>query len=87
MNFVDTRLAKHYGVTSRTTDQPQRLENASAERVGFLGLGAFLTASSFSHRTSPTLRGVWILGNLLCSPPPDPPQAVPDLDDANQASG
>lgn len=51
-------------------------------RYGFLGLGGFLTVSSFAHRTSPTFRAKWILEELLCDPPaPPPPTAeIPDLD-------
>jgi hypothetical protein len=54
--------------------------NGSAARVGFMGLGSFLTFSSYSYRTAPTLRGKWILLNLLCQTIPTPPVGVPKLD-------
>jgi hypothetical protein len=62
------------------------------QRQGFLGLASFLTQTSFPGRTSPTLRGVWVLSELLCDPPPAPPANVPDLNasapaDMNQPSG
>jgi Protein of unknown function (DUF1592)/Protein of unknown function (DUF1588)/Protein of unknown function (DUF1587)/Protein of unknown function (DUF1595)/Protein of unknown function (DUF1585) len=54
-------------------------------RQGFLGLASFLTQSSFSYRTAPTLRGKWVLENLLCEETPPPPPDVPKLDDAANA--
>lgn len=48
-------------------------------RMGFLGLGAILTTSSFADRTSPTIRAMWILENLLCDPPLPPPAGIPEL--------
>jgi hypothetical protein len=72
-NFVNTRLAKHYGFPAvAATAGFQKVMNADPNRVGFMGLGSFLTLTSFSYRTSPTLRGRWLLENLLCnkiSPP------------------
>jgi hypothetical protein len=59
--------------------------NASEHRQGFLGLASFLTQSSFSYRTAPTLRGKWVLENLLCEETPPPPPDVPKLDDAANA--
>jgi hypothetical protein len=81
-NFVNTRLAKHYGFPPvAATAGFQKVTNADPNRVGFLGLGSFLTFTSFSYRTSPTLRGRWVLESLLCQtipPPPFPPP--PKLD-------
>jgi hypothetical protein len=59
--------------------------NPSEQRQGFLGLASFLTQSSFSYRTAPTLRGKWVLENLLCEETPPPPPEVPKLDDAANA--
>jgi hypothetical protein len=59
--------------------------NAAEHRQGFLGLPSFLTLSSFSYRTAPTLRGKWVLENLLCEEIPPPPPDVPKLDDAANA--
>lgn len=74
-NYVDSRLAAHY-------DMPDpgpgvvRVVDTNDARMGFLGLGAFLTGSSYPQRTSPTSRARRILSDLLCTPPPDPPPAV-----------
>lgn len=82
--YVNARLGEHYGVTGMTGDF-QRTDLNVDGRTGFMGLGAFLTVSSFSHRTAPTLRAVWILEELLCSPPPPPPDdaVVAELDDGD----
>jgi hypothetical protein len=74
-NYVDARLATHYGITEPVTGV-QRVVKTDDQRMGFLGLGAFLTASSLPTRTSPTSRGRRVLSDLLCTPPPDPPPDV-----------
>ena len=81
VNFVDDGVAKLYGITAGTpgATTPQRVEVTSDKRFGFAGLGGFLALSSLADRTSPTTRGRWILGNLLCQEPPPPPKGVPDL--------
>lgn len=76
-NYVDARLAAHYGMEA-TGAGMQRVVNTADQRVGFLGLGAFLTTSSLPQRTSPTSRARRILADLLCTPPPEPPPAVRD---------
>lgn len=63
------------------TGTPTRNPDAADTRVGFMGLSSFLTFSSFSYRTAPTLRGKWVLENLLCQDIPAPPANVPKLDD------
>jgi hypothetical protein len=78
INFVDANMAGLYGVTA-TTPTPQQMEIKTDKRVGFAGLGGFLAVSSLGDRTSPTLRGRWILRNLLCSDPPEPPAGVAGL--------
>jgi hypothetical protein len=65
------------GITGTPTQNP----DAADTRVGFMGLSSFLTFSSFSYRTAPTLRGKWVLENLLCQEIPAPPANVPMLDD------
>ena len=81
VNFVNTRLAKHYGFPAvPATAGFQKVMNGDPNRVGFLGLGSFLTFSSYSYRTSPTLRGRWVLESLLCQTIPSPPAGVPKLD-------
>ena len=84
VNYVDQNLAPIYGMTAPASGM-QRVQDTSDHRVGFLGMGAFLALSSYEYRTAPTLRGRWILLNLLCSPPPNPPAGVPALD-SNGAS-
>lgn len=82
LNYLNARLAKHYGLdASKYGKDMVEVKNASPDRVGFLGMGSFLTDRSFLHRTSPTARGVWILKNLLCETIPAPPPVVPELDD------
>ena len=81
VNFVDDAVAKLYGITAGTpgATTPQRVEVTTDQRFGFAGLGGFLALSSLADRTSPTTRGRWILGNLMCQEPPAPPKGVPDL--------
>ncbi|HET6284086.1 MAG TPA: DUF1592 domain-containing protein [Polyangia bacterium] len=76
-NFVDGPVAKLYGMPATTA--AQRVEVTTDRRLGFAGLGGFLSMSSLGTRTSPTTRGRWILSNLLCQEPPPPPKDVPDL--------
>jgi hypothetical protein len=80
VNFVNARLAQHYGVAAPPAGQTQKITNTADTRVGFMGLGSFLTFTSFSYRTAPTLRGKWVLLNLLCQTIPTPPANVPKLD-------
>jgi hypothetical protein len=79
INFVDAKLGKLYGITGSGTGI-SKVTNTTDQRVGFLGLASFLTHTSFSYRTAPTLRGVWILENLLCEHIPPVPNDVPELD-------
>jgi hypothetical protein len=93
-NFVNDVLAQHYGFSSLGMgSQLTRVAVTTDQRQGFLGLASFLTQTSFPSRTSPTLRGEWVLSELLCDPPPPPPPDVPKLDETadpmsmNQAPG
>lgn len=85
--FVNERLAEHYGLAGVTGSHFRRVAlPAETNRVGILGHGSVLTLTSHAIRTSPVLRGKWILNNLLGTPPPDPPPNVPALNDnRNQA--
>lgn len=83
-NYVSQPLAELYGIDGVSGDQPMRVTDTSDARRGFLGLAAFLTRSSFSYRTAPTLRGKWILENLLCEHIPPPPPNIPELDDETE---
>ena len=78
--FVNERLAKHYGLTGVYGPQFRRVTLAGEARRGLLGKGSILLATSHADRTAPTLRGKWILENLLGTPPPAPPANVPPFE-------
>jgi len=79
-NFVQGPLAEFYGVTPPAAGM-ERMEITTDQRFGFLGLSGFLAMSSITTRTSPTLRGKWLLVNMLCVRPEPPPGKVPELED------
>ena len=79
--FVNERLARHYGIPGVYGDQFRRVALTDRNRRGLLGHGSVLTVTSRPNRTSPVLRGKWILINILGSPPPDPPADVPALEE------
>ena len=80
--FLDERLAEHYGIAGVTGSRFRRVDlPADSPRRGILGHGSVLTLTSHAIRTSPVLRGKWILDNLLGTPPPDPPPNIPALND------
>jgi mono/diheme cytochrome c family protein len=82
--FVNERLARHYGIPNIYGTRFRRVTLADENRRGLLGQGSVLTVTSYPNRTSPVLRGKWILDNLLGTPPPAPPPNVPDLKDAHE---
>ncbi len=85
--FVNERLAKHYGIPNVTGGEFRRVE-LPGDRRGLLGQGSILTSTSHASRTSPVLRGKWVMEVLLGSPPPPPPPDVPDLEEtADVGSG
>ena len=86
--FVNERLAKHYGISNIYGDHFRRvmLPDGTARR-GLLGHASVLTVTSYAHRTSPVLRGKWMLENILGAPPPPPPPDVPALDEKSQQTG
>jgi hypothetical protein len=77
--FVNERLARHYGIPGIYGHEFRRVTVADENRRGLLGLGAVLTTTSRPNRTSPVLRGKWILDNIMGTPPPEPPADVPSL--------
>jgi hypothetical protein len=78
--FVNERLAKHYGIPNVYGSRFRRVEFAdNAVRGGLLRQGSILTVTSYATRTSPVLRGKWILDNILGAPPAPPPPFVPAL--------
>ncbi len=80
--FLNDRLAKHYGIAGVTGPDFRRVELASDERGGILSQASVLTVSSYPSRTSPVIRGKYVLQNILGTPPPPPPPDVPALDEA-----
>jgi mono/diheme cytochrome c family protein len=79
--FVNERLAKHYGIPNILGNQFRRVTVADANRRGVLGHGSVLLLTSIADRTSPVLRGKWVMEVLLGSPPPPPPPNVPLLEE------
>ena len=77
--FLNERLARHYGIPGIHGNEFRRVTLTSEERKGLLGKGSLLTVTSYPNRTSPTLRGKFVLENLLGSPPPPPPPNVSSL--------
>ena len=84
--FLNERLARHYGIAGIHGSEFRRVTLTNEERKGLLGQGSVLTVTSYPNRTSPTLRGKWLLENLLGSPPPPPPPDVPSLRDEKDVS-
>ena len=81
--FLNERLARHYGVPHVIGSHFRRVSFAgdpARQRGGLLRHGSLLTVTSYATRTSPVIRGHWILANLIGSPPPPPPPTVPALD-------
>jgi hypothetical protein len=75
--FVNERLARHYGIPNIRGDYFRRIPlDAKSPRRGLLGQGSILTVTSIANRTSPVLRGKWVLQNILGTPPPVPPPNV-----------
>ena len=79
--FLNERLARHYGIRGVTGTEFRRVDLAGTGRSGILTQASVLAVSSYSNRTSPVLRGKWILENILNAPPPPPPANVPSLDE------
>ena len=77
--FVNERLARHYGIPDIYGDRFRRVTFADDRRGGLLGQASLLTVTSYPNRTSPVLRGKWLLENILGTPPPPPPPDVPAL--------
>jgi len=82
--FVNERLAVHYKIDGVKGPQMRRVKLADPARGGVLGQAGILTATSFPHRTSPVLRGRWVLEELLGAEVPPPPPDVPVLNDGRK---
>jgi mono/diheme cytochrome c family protein len=82
--FVNERLAEHYGIEGVYGSEFRRITLEDDTRHGLLGQASILTVTSYPNRTAPTIRGKWVLEQLLGTPPPPPPPDVPSLaDDEN----
>ena len=79
--FANEALAEHYGITDVAGEHFRLVEHTDTNRRGLLGHGSVLTLTSHAGRTSPVLRGKWVMEVLLGTPPPPPPPGVPDLDE------
>jgi hypothetical protein len=77
--FLNERLARHYGVPGIYGSHFRRVTITDPNRIGLLGQGSILTVTSYATRTSPVVRGKWLLENILGAPPPAPPPNVPPL--------
>ncbi len=78
--FLNERLAQHYGIPGVAGNHFRRVQYPDDRRRGVLGQGGMLVQTSYANRTSPVLRGKWVMEVLLGTPPPPPPPNVPDLD-------
>jgi len=81
-SFVNERLARHYGIPNIYGDHFRRVTFSDGQRGGLLGQSSLLTVTSYPNRTSVTMRGRWLLANLLGAPPPPPPPDIPALKEA-----
>ena len=85
--YLNARLAGHYDIPNVQGAHFRRVSLAAdSPRGGLLGQGSILTLTSHAIRTSPVLRGKWILDNILGTPPPDPPPNVPTLEDSKTSA-
>ena len=80
-SFMNERLATHYGIPGVLGDEFRRVEYQDDQRNGILGHGSILVQTSLGNRTSPVLRGKWVMEVLLGTPPPPPPPGIPDLEE------
>jgi hypothetical protein len=86
--FLNERLAKHYGIPNIQGSHFRRVTfPPDSPRGGLLGQGSILAVTSYATRTSPVLRGKWVLENLLAAPPPPPPPDVPALKTEGEEPG
>ncbi|MGE3276848.1 MAG: DUF1592 domain-containing protein [Vicinamibacterales bacterium] len=83
--FLNERLARHYGIRGVAGPEFRKVQYPDTTRRGVLGQGSVLVLTSLANRTSPVLRGKWVMEALLGSPPPPPPPNVPALDETQGA--
>jgi len=82
--FLNQRLAEHYGIPHIYGPRFRRIAYPDSRRAGLLGHGSILTVTSYANRTSPVLRGKFMLENILGTPPPPPPPNVPPFDEGDR---
>jgi len=85
-SFLNEELANHYGIPGVEGEQMRKVQFASNDRGGVLGMAGVLTATSLPTRTSPVLRGKWVLEQILGTPPPPPPPNVPELEASHDST-
>ena len=78
--FLNETLAQHYGIDGVEGDKMRKVDIKGSERGGILGMASVLTATSLPNRTSPVLRGKWVMEKVLSTPAKPPPPNVPDLE-------
>ena len=79
--FVNERLARHYGILGVAGEQFRKVQYPDERRLGILGHASVLMSTSHANRTSPVLRGKWVMEVLMGTPPPPPPPGVPTLEE------
>src|SRR6202035_2805002 len=83
-SFINERLARHYGIPDIYGSRFRRVTLTDPARLGLLGQGSILALTSHAERTSPVLRGKWILEKILGTPVPPPPPDVPPLKESQE---
>jgi hypothetical protein len=83
--FLNERLARHYGIKGVIGNEFRRVQYPDPSRRGVLGQGSMLVQTSLANRTSPVLRGKWVMEVLLGTPPPAPPPNIPALEEAGES--
>jgi hypothetical protein len=84
--FVNERLARHYGIPGVNGPTFRKVAYSDTQRRGILGHGSVLVQTSLGNRTSPVLRGKWVMEVLLGTPPPPPPPDIPDLEQTQSSA-
>jgi hypothetical protein len=82
--FLNEQLARHYGISGVYGSHFRRVKLTDENRFGLLGKASVLAVTSYTNRTSPTIRGKWLLENILAAPMPAPPPNVPSLESSNK---
>ena len=82
--FLNEQLAQHYGISGVYGSHFRRVKLTDENRFGLLGKASVLAVTSYTTRTAPTIRGKWLLENIVGAPPPAPPPNVPSLESSNK---